>query len=370
MDITEWEVAEGIILESVLEGLADYYSKELAQKIRRGQRESALKGRALGSGVPLGYVIGEDKSFVVDEGKARFVRMIFEMYIAGKSNADICLEDSVPAIIDKDVFYMAQRETERRKTSKAVRSARAEYALSDKLFCGPCGRKMIGVSGTGRTEKYFYYYCPDARTKGECEKRQVRVDKLELAVAAETARMVSDRDIVKEIAGKSHALQLREYENDDERKYFEKRLAECRKAIENISRAIETGSVTEALPARLAELEAERKVLEGELAHIKKTRVVMTPEQIEFMILALADPKEEEDLDAYRRRIIDGFINSVRLFDGRVVVFYNFMRGAELATSELDFIGGDDGIKIGPPAECGSTGGPSAGGVDATFTVC
>ena len=34
---------EGIILESVLEGMAEFYSKELAQKITRGMHESALK---------------------------------------------------------------------------------------------------------------------------------------------------------------------------------------------------------------------------------------------------------------------------------------------------------------------------------------
>lgn len=35
---------EGIILEAVLEGMAEFYSKELSQKITRGMYESALKG--------------------------------------------------------------------------------------------------------------------------------------------------------------------------------------------------------------------------------------------------------------------------------------------------------------------------------------
>ncbi len=39
------EGPEGIILESVLEGLAEYYSADLRQKIMRGKRESAKKGR-------------------------------------------------------------------------------------------------------------------------------------------------------------------------------------------------------------------------------------------------------------------------------------------------------------------------------------
>ncbi len=39
------EGPEGIILEGLMESLAEYYSAELAQKMRRGMRESALKGR-------------------------------------------------------------------------------------------------------------------------------------------------------------------------------------------------------------------------------------------------------------------------------------------------------------------------------------
>jgi DNA invertase Pin-like site-specific DNA recombinase len=37
------EGPEGIILESMLEGMAEYYSAELAEKIRRGQKDNALK---------------------------------------------------------------------------------------------------------------------------------------------------------------------------------------------------------------------------------------------------------------------------------------------------------------------------------------
>ena len=38
------EGPEGIILESVLEGYAEYYSADLAEKVVRGQTENILKG--------------------------------------------------------------------------------------------------------------------------------------------------------------------------------------------------------------------------------------------------------------------------------------------------------------------------------------
>ena len=46
---------EGIIMESLLEGMAEYYSAELSQKIKRGMRENALKGKVTGGAVALGY---------------------------------------------------------------------------------------------------------------------------------------------------------------------------------------------------------------------------------------------------------------------------------------------------------------------------
>ena len=44
--------AEGIILESMLEGYAEFYSAELSEKIHGGQKENALKGKNNGGGIP------------------------------------------------------------------------------------------------------------------------------------------------------------------------------------------------------------------------------------------------------------------------------------------------------------------------------
>lgn len=45
---------EGIMLESLLEGMAEYYSAELAEKVSRGHKENALKAKFNGGPVPLG----------------------------------------------------------------------------------------------------------------------------------------------------------------------------------------------------------------------------------------------------------------------------------------------------------------------------
>ena len=67
---------EAVILESVLEGMAEYYSLQLSQNIRRGYRENAKKCKYAGGRVPLGYKLAEDKSFEIDPATAPIVKDI------------------------------------------------------------------------------------------------------------------------------------------------------------------------------------------------------------------------------------------------------------------------------------------------------
>ena len=83
------EGAEGIILESVLEGMAEYYSAELAEKVKRGMTENALKCRFNGSTIPFGYIIDEEKRYKIDEATAPIVREIFERYAASEARKTI-----------------------------------------------------------------------------------------------------------------------------------------------------------------------------------------------------------------------------------------------------------------------------------------
>lgn len=61
------EDASGILIESVLEGMAEYYSAELSQKIRRGLDINASKCLCTGGGVALGFKVDKDRHFQVDE---------------------------------------------------------------------------------------------------------------------------------------------------------------------------------------------------------------------------------------------------------------------------------------------------------------
>ena len=71
-----------------MEGMAEYFSAELSQKVKRGMALTAQKAEFTGSGVPLGYRI-VDKKFEIDEETAPIVKRIFEMYLNGYTMAEI-----------------------------------------------------------------------------------------------------------------------------------------------------------------------------------------------------------------------------------------------------------------------------------------
>lgn len=83
------ETPEGIILESVLEGMAEYYSENLAANVMRGLKGAALQCRHTGGRPLLGYRVNPDKSYSIDEAEAATVRRIFRLYADGAGYSDI-----------------------------------------------------------------------------------------------------------------------------------------------------------------------------------------------------------------------------------------------------------------------------------------
>lgn len=83
------DTPEGIILESVIEGMAAYYSEQLSQNIRRGQRASASKAQCTGGNRPLGYKTGPDKRFIIDPETAPTVKKVYDLYSKGWTMTEI-----------------------------------------------------------------------------------------------------------------------------------------------------------------------------------------------------------------------------------------------------------------------------------------
>lgn len=56
---------EGALMESVLEGFAEYFSRDLSQKVQRGMRETAKKHKITGV-IPFGYTRSSENTYIPD----------------------------------------------------------------------------------------------------------------------------------------------------------------------------------------------------------------------------------------------------------------------------------------------------------------
>ena len=79
---------EGIILESVLVGMAEYYSQNLAKEVKKGLKENALQAKHNGGIPPLGYDVANGQ-YVINEQEAKIVQDIFSLRAQGRGYTEI-----------------------------------------------------------------------------------------------------------------------------------------------------------------------------------------------------------------------------------------------------------------------------------------
>lgn len=94
---------EAIILESMIEGYAEYYSAELSQKVKRGMNETRQKGNFTGGYLIYGYKV-ENHKVVIDEEKAEVVRFIYEQYARG-----VYVKDIIKTLTEKGIFNRGRK---------------------------------------------------------------------------------------------------------------------------------------------------------------------------------------------------------------------------------------------------------------------
>lgn len=374
---------EGIILESVLEGMAEYYSANLSQNIKRGMTENALSCKFNGSGRPLGYKITPDKRFEVNEVEAKIVLEVFNMYASGITaseiierckekgyktsnnkdfdhnaiarilrnekyigtykHGDIVVENGVPAIVDKELFEKVQKLLKKNYTSRAKGKADVEYLLSGKLYCGHCGSTMVGVSGTSKTSKKHYYYVCSGRRADSCNKANEQKDPLEEVVVKTTVEQVLTDENIEMIAAKSIELLDTEMQDTTMLKYYEDELNKTRKQIKNIVDMIANGVANKSIGDKLTELENyESDVIEN-LEYEKMKKPTLTKEMIMFWLESFK--KGDTDDFEYRRKIINALVSSVYVYDKddggkRIVLNFNTSTNnqAEVNSSYIDYL--------------------------------
>ena len=230
---------DSVILKSVLTGMNEYYSLNLAREVRKGQKENALKCVHNGGIPPLGYDLSDDNTYKINEEEAKSVKLIYKMYLDGRGYATIAdelnalgftnklgksfkktsirdtllnekytgtfifgkkdkkgkltgkelrVEHGIPAIISKEVFEQVQfkiKNRQHRKTSGRS-TAKSTYLLTGLCICGECGGTFSGgyrsVDRVSRNVHYGYL-CRQRKDKvNNCKNKAIKKEELETMV--------------------------------------------------------------------------------------------------------------------------------------------------------------------------------------------
>ena len=344
--------AAGALTEGMLEAIAEWYSRNLSENIRRGKHDNA--GKALFNGIKVfGYDKGPDGHYAVNEAEAALVRRIFSMYAQGNSVTTIerTLKDEgvltsncipfghsrilymitneayigtyhydgisvpsgLPAIIDRDTWEICQAL--RKKTCRHYEKKPDVFLLSGKCTCGLCGGNVRGHSGNSRGKSFYYYICGTKRSMGTdyCTLPTVRKDTFEKKILdylfdEVLAGELLDRFgsmIVDTLKASSDASPVHQMETT---------LRDIRRRITNINKAISEGIWTASTGDMLKDLTRQAEDLEKNITFQQLTeQKTISKDRVMFLLHKVAEGNRS-DPEAVKA-LIGALVNSITVYE-------------------------------------------------------
>lgn len=367
---------ESIILESVLEGMNEYFSVELGQKVKRGMKINADNCYYNGGTIPLGYKLIEvnssitdssgrivkKKKYAIDEDTAPIVEKIFEMYNGGYLMADIIKYlnkkniktsvggdfnknsirkillnkkyigiytyngvetiDGIPRIIDDETFNKTQEIMFKNKKAPARARAKTDYLLTTKLFCGHCKEMMTGYSGTSKTGKlHSYYMCNNAKKK-QCNKKAIQKNYIEDLIVEQARKILTDENINR-IANEVVNLANKE-KNNATLKRLTTLLKENEKQRANLFDSLkicEIDSVKKSIFEEINKMEIERVRIKDDIAIEESQQIKLTTGQVKYFLVQLK--RGDINDTKYRKLLINTLVYRVYLYDNGISIYFN-----------------------------------------------
>lgn len=374
------EDASGIIVEGVMEAIAEYYSAELSQKVKRNLKMNAEKGLFNGGYPPFGYKVEEvnydtytKKKLAIDTDTAPVVKEIFNMrandvkildivdylnskgyktvmgkefkknslqtiltnkrYIGTNIYNDLEFPNTIPAIIDEDLFYRVQEIVNKHKYAPATYKATEEYILTTKLFCGKCKEMMTGTCGKSQTGRVYRYYQCNGIKKHKCKTKNVPKDYIEDLVVNYCRSILTDNNI-NIIAKETYKINHEDNSQTSLIKSLQKQIDKNEKGIEQLLKAIEQGINTPKVGERINQLQKDLDEARLNLAREQHKLINLSIDEIKFFLLQLKNGDINDMV--YRKLLINLFVNRVYLYDTHLTIVFNI--AAESIEVEYDLV--------------------------------
>ena len=346
------DTPEGIILESILEGMNVYYSAELSQKVKRGMRETRLKGFYQGGGLPYGYKV-VDRKVVIDETKAETVRFMYDSYSKGVTvktmiaeltakgilykgkpfapntvygilgnekysgsyrKDDEIIDNIYPQLIPIDTYQKVREKAEKNKFGK--RSIKTVYLLRHKVKCGYCGRPISAETGTARNGEVKRYYKCIGRKKDNngCIKTQIPKEFLEEFVSNVIIEKLIDTQNIDTII--AEIMRRQNLNENGNLKMLSNEKSRIDRALDNLVTAIENGITSNTTNKRLHDLEKQQEELERQiLIERSKTAVKLNERDIRQYY--------EQALRLEMPMLINFLVKEIVLYNDKIEIYFN-----------------------------------------------
>lgn len=382
---------ESVILESVIEGMNEYYSLNLSREVRKGLQENALECKVTGGPPALGYSVDRNtQKYIINEYEAEAVRLIFRMYLEGYSYTEIIdtlntkgyrtrrgipfaknslyailrnerytgvyiyVKDStknpkgkyvrhgeydpdaviripggIPAIISEEEFNLVQAKMKERQHKAAKFSAKQEYLLSGKIYCGECGSPYAGNSRKPRPDHplYISYKCTRRNQRDtKCNNPEINRDKLERLVLERLSEVLFNPAVIPRLVEQYNEYIAEKTGSAKERTLaLQTELRDVERKIANtVNLMIETGSA--AFKDKLNELERSKEKLLFELTEAEEAlkQENFSEEQIS-KLFHIAEQQLKNGTLVNRRLVIDQYINKIIIYPDKIEVYMNLM---------------------------------------------
>ena len=347
---------EGIILEGLLESMAEYYSANLAENIKRGQYDSALKRKAIAS-CALGYRRGPDGCYEIDPATAPIVQRIFREFTSGSNrqtivdglNADglrtsrgkpfsanslywilknekyiglyrfrdIIDPEGIPPIVDEATFRKAQDLLKKRSFTKTRKYMNQNpYPLVPKIFCGECGRAMTGESVQNHSGRIFRYYSCTGRKgshRNGCTKTRIRTDQIDGPLLSAINQQILTDDMIELFVSEYSKHRERFSEENTMLASYRAELDTVSRKLSNINKAIAEGIWSDTVRQSLLDLEARRDELTVLIAEEERKDPPITPEILREYFRNMRERARTDD--SCQWTLLEVFLRRVWVFD-------------------------------------------------------
>ena len=345
--------AAGCLTEGMLEAIAEWYSRNLSENVKRGMNDNARKG--IYNGVSIyGLRKGDNGKYVIDESEAAVVRRIFTLYSQNYSCESIYrslaadgiknrngkpfpkatiiymiknetyngvyhfgssrIPDAVPKIIDDDLWNMCQDLRER--TSKKHDYRVFDYILSGKCTCGLCGSNIIGAYSHSwdYKKKYVYYTCRKHRSdKNLCELKAKYKDDVERIVLDFLYKEVLSGHLTDQLMNNIDSI-LESQRKTSPVVLLNKELHDVNRKIDNIAQAISEGIWSKQTASMLDNLNKRAEELQKQITfHSFAYSASLSRERVLFFFDKIT--KGDISNSEFQHTLVNSLVNSI--------VFYN-----------------------------------------------